>query len=77
MRSPRALVIVLAALASTLAVMSTSAAAAEEPPFPTQLVRVNVPTQGDRDRLTNLGLDLTEHAGHDYVEVVLHTRGRS
>ena len=44
-----------------------------EQPFPTQLVRVNVPTQDDRDRLTNLGLDLTEHGGPAYVEVVLHT----
>ncbi|MBW3658255.1 MAG: zinc carboxypeptidase, partial [Actinobacteria bacterium] len=26
-----------------------------------------------KDRLTSLGLDLTEHAGHDYVEVVLHS----
>jgi hypothetical protein len=41
--------------------------------FPVQLVRVGVPTFEDRDRLTNLGLDLTEHAGHDYVEVVLHS----
>ena len=41
--------------------------------FATQLVRVTVPTQADRDELTTLGLDLTEHAGHTYVEVVLHT----
>ncbi len=33
----------------------------------------HVPTQADRDRLTNLGLDLTEHGGHGYVEVVLHS----
>jgi hypothetical protein len=38
-----------------------------------QLVRVNVPAQADRDRLTNLGLDLTEHGGPAYVEVVLHS----
>ncbi len=37
-----------------------------------QLVKVDVPLWGDRERLTKLGLDLTEHAGHDYVEVVLH-----
>jgi hypothetical protein len=49
------------------------AAASEEQPFPTQLVRVNVPSQDDRDRLTNLGLDLTEHGGPTFVEVVLHS----
>ena len=37
-----------------------------------QLVRVSTPTWADRDRLTNLGLDLTEHGGKDFVEVVLH-----
>ena len=31
------------------------------------------PTSGDKATLQLLGLDLTEHAGHDYVEVVLHT----
>jgi hypothetical protein len=41
--------------------------------FPVQLVRVNVPSQADRDRLTNLGLDLTEHGGDGFVEVVLHS----
>jgi hypothetical protein len=48
------------------------ASASQESPFAVQLVRVTVPTDADRDRLTNLGLDLTEHAGHAYVEVVLH-----
>jgi len=37
-----------------------------------QLVRVKTPTLADKDRLNSLGLDLTEHAGPDYVEVVLH-----
>ena len=37
-----------------------------------QLVRVSTPTPQDKDRLTDLGLDLTEHAGPDFVEVVLH-----
>ena len=41
--------------------------------FATQLVRVNVPTQADRDTLTDIGLDLTEHAGQTYVEVVLYS----
>ncbi|MFP5335811.1 MAG: M14 family metallopeptidase [Actinomycetes bacterium] len=37
-----------------------------------QLVRVSTPTPQDKDRLQTLGLDLTEHAGPDFVEVVLH-----
>ena len=41
--------------------------------FTPQLVTVDTPTRADKDRLGALGLDLTEHAGHDYVEVVLHT----
>ncbi|MBW3661698.1 MAG: carboxypeptidase [Actinobacteria bacterium] len=41
--------------------------------FTPQLVTVDTPTRADKDRLTDLGLDLTEHAGHDYVEVVLHS----
>ena len=31
------------------------------------------PTRADKALLQTLGLDLTEHAGQDYVEVVLHT----
>ncbi|MDQ4006707.1 MAG: carboxypeptidase [Actinomycetota bacterium] len=64
-------VVLLAALAPTGA--GWSAAAAEQEPFPTQLVTVDTPTRADKDRLQTLGLDLTEHAGHDYVEVVLHS----
>jgi hypothetical protein len=41
--------------------------------FRPQLVTVDTPTRGDKQLLQTLGLDLTEHAGHDYVEVVLHT----
>ena len=41
--------------------------------FRPQLVTVDTPTSGDKAALQPLGLDLTEHAGHDYVEVVLHT----
>jgi hypothetical protein len=40
--------------------------------FRPQLVKVHTPTSADKARLNRLGLDLTEHAGHDYVEVVLH-----
>ena len=36
------------------------------------LVRVATPTPADKDRLLTLGLDLTEHAGPDFVEVVTH-----
>ena len=40
--------------------------------FAPRLVKVETPTRADRARLQRLGLDLTEHAGRDYVEVVLH-----
>ena len=69
-RSPRALLSAFAAI-SMLTMLTPAATAAD--PFPVQLVRVNVPAQADRDRLTNLGLDLTEHGGPAYVEVVLHS----
>jgi hypothetical protein len=49
--------------------------ASSHPPFPVQLVRVATPTDVDRDRLTNLGLDLTEHGGDAFVDVVLHSQG--
>ena len=48
-----------------------SVLAADEAPV--SLVRVSTPLRSDKERLQSLGLDLTEHAGHDYVEVVLHT----
>jgi hypothetical protein len=70
-RPLRVLVLVLA----TSAALAAGAAATHEEPIPVQLVRVNVPTQADRDRLTNLGLDLTEHGGPAYVEAVLHGSG--
>jgi hypothetical protein len=41
--------------------------------FAPQLITVHTPTAADKDRLNGLGLDLTEHAGRDYIEVVLHT----
>jgi hypothetical protein len=70
--SLRTLVPLLGVIAGALVLLSVPASAAEPPPYPVQLVRVNVPTQADRDRLTNLGLDLTEHGGDTYVETVLH-----
>lgn len=65
----------LALSASMLAVTSTADGAVTpgEEFFAPRLVTVDTPTPGDKDRLQLLGLDLTEHAGHDYVEVVLHT----
>ncbi|TFV86821.1 M14 family metallopeptidase [Blastococcus sp. CT_GayMR16] len=48
-------------------------AAADPESFRPQLVTVDTPTSADRELLQTLGLDLTEHAGQDYVEVVLHT----
>ncbi len=50
----------------------TSSAAAEDTAFAPQLVTVDTPTRADKELLQTLGLDLTEHAGQDYVEVVLH-----
>ena len=66
------LAVSLALTVGLLGAGATAAPAAVEQPFATQLVRVNVPTQEARDRLTTLGLDLTEHGGPTYVEVVLH-----
>jgi hypothetical protein len=62
--------IALAVLAAACA--TQLAAAAHEQYFPVQLVNVATPTQHDRDRLTNLGLDLTEHGEAGSIEVVLH-----
>ncbi|HEU0248882.1 MAG TPA: M14 family metallopeptidase [Gaiellaceae bacterium] len=52
--------------------LAATAGATHSESVAVQLVRVNVPTQTDRDRLTNLGLDLTEHGGPTFVEAVLH-----
>ncbi len=51
------------------------AAAAPQPPapFPVQLVTVATPTGQDKNLVSSLGLDVTEHAGPDFVEVVLHS----
>ena len=76
-RPLRTLVVALA----TVAAMALSLAPAVSQPAPgssydtftPQLVTVDTPTRADKSRLTALGLDVTEHAGHDYVEVVLHS----
>jgi hypothetical protein len=73
MQLRRAFVLVLAAVVGALALQSAPASAAAEKPFPVQLVRVAVPSLVERDRLTTLGLDLTEHGGDGYVEAVLHS----
>jgi hypothetical protein len=77
---PRLSRLVLTALLA-LAVMPLGLAAAPATPsltsgpaaFAPQLVTVDTPTRADKTRLNELGLDLTEHAGRDYVEVVLHS----
>jgi hypothetical protein len=74
-RRPRA--VVLATTASlallTLVPMSASSSAqAGTEVFAPRLVTVDTPTRAHKELLQTLGLDLTEHAGHDYVEVVLH-----
>ncbi|HSP02628.1 MAG TPA: M14 family zinc carboxypeptidase [Acidimicrobiales bacterium] len=78
-RRTRALTAVAVAAALGMALAPTSSASLDpitsvvEEAFAPQLVTVDTPTRADKDRLNALGLDLTEHAGHDYVEVVLHT----
>ncbi|MGH3459466.1 M14 family zinc carboxypeptidase [Aeromicrobium sp.] len=52
--------------------VTAGTAQAEDSAFAPRLVMVDTPTRADKGRLQRLGLDLTEHAGHDYVEVVLH-----
>jgi PAS domain-containing protein len=51
----------------------TAPATATSDEFRPQLVTVDTPTRAHKQLLQTLGLDLTEHAGHDYIEVVLHT----
>ena len=60
------------ALAGLTLTVSGSTATAADSAFAPRLVTVDTPTRADKKRLQRLGLDLTEHAGHDYVEVVLH-----
>ena len=60
------------ALAGLTLTVSGSTATAADTAFAPRLVTVDTPTRADKRRLQRLGLDLTEHAGHDYVEVVLH-----
>ena len=61
------------ALAPLTAIGSEAATTSPANVFRPQLVKVDTPTRADKMVLSKLGLDLTEHAGHDYVEVVLHS----
>ncbi|HEV2088235.1 MAG TPA: M14 family zinc carboxypeptidase, partial [Cryptosporangiaceae bacterium] len=63
--------LVAAAVAVVALALAPTVNAAET--FAPQLVTVDTPTRADKVLLNRLGLDLTEHAGQDYVEVVLHT----
>jgi hypothetical protein len=75
---PRAAWAALAAAALVLGALAAVPGAAEgSTTVPVQLVRVETPTDADKDRLTGLGLDLTEHAGPGFVEVVLHSAADS
>ena len=79
MNRPASLVVRIAAtaalavgtLAATVPTQATDKASVE--PFAPIMVTVDTPNRGAKTRLQKLGLDLTEHAGHDYVEAVLHT----
>ena len=62
----------IAALALSAAGLALPATA-EDTAFAPQLVTVDVPNGAVREKFMQLGLDHTEHAGHDFVEVVLHT----
>ena len=70
-----ALTALAAASLLTVAVIDTGQAPAQAATadFPVQLVTVDTPTRADKELLQSLGLDMTEHAGHDYIEVVLHS----
>lgn len=46
---------------------------AVEEAFAPQLVTVQAETRELRNLVAGSGLDVTEHAGHDFIEVVLHT----
>ncbi|MFF3289986.1 M14 family metallopeptidase [Streptomyces sp. NPDC003023] len=67
--------LVAAAAGGLLPFTAFSPAGATEDDFRPQLVTVDTPTRADRTELGTLGLDVTEHAGHGYTEVVLHQPG--
>ena len=63
---------VTAAALGLSSLVTTGSAQATDTVFRPQVVTVDTPTRADKRELQSLGLDLTEHAGHDYIEVVLH-----
>jgi hypothetical protein len=65
-------IVAAAGMAAALAAGILAVPDAHSDPAGPSLVRVLTPTREARDLLTTLGLDLTEHAGDDFVEVVLH-----
>ena len=66
-------VFLLAAAAITLTLTALPASGADLDTYATKLVSISAPTQVDRSRLANLGLDLTEHGGPGFVDAVLHS----
>jgi murein tripeptide amidase MpaA len=60
-------------LAGTASSTVDETASAAEAAFAPQLVTVQAETRELRNLVASSGLDVTEHAGHDYIEVVLHT----
>jgi len=69
----RSFIATLTAAAVALSLVGSPAATGDEvAEAVSSVVRVHTPTYAERDLLTNLGLDLTEHGGEDFVDVVLH-----
>ncbi|WP_372727310.1 M14 family zinc carboxypeptidase [Nocardioides sp.] len=65
--------LVAVALTGTALAQPTLADRPSAASFTAKMVLVDTPTSVAKQRLQRIGLDLTEHAGHDYIEVVLHT----
>ncbi|WP_258564556.1 M14 family metallopeptidase [Streptomyces himalayensis] len=64
--------VVTAAASGLLLPVATAPSAKAADEFRPQLVTVDTPSRAAKEKLAALGLDLTEHAGHDFTEVVLH-----
>ncbi|MGH3361431.1 MAG: hypothetical protein ACRDOM_03140, partial [Nocardioides sp.] len=74
-RSRRARAVLATALTTALlgltpsVITGSAQAVVPDTAFVPKLVTVDTPTRADKELLQTLGLDLTEHAGHDYIEV--------
>jgi hypothetical protein len=66
--------VAILAVGAAMLTVPTAAVSSEPAAFHPQLITVDTPFRSDKERLQTLGLDLTEHAGHDYVEVVVHSQ---